>query len=121
MNELTGLATRVQSARVARMSVGMRTDTVELLFEEHAQRLFAFLTYRTGDRVLAEDLLSETFERVLRSRKRFDPRLGSERRWIYTIAMNLLRDHARRNAHEERILQTEIGRASCRERVYVTV
>ena len=106
MNELTGLATRVQSARVARMSVGMRTDTFELLFEEHAQRLFAFLTYRTGDRVLAEDLLSETFERVLRSRKRFDPRLGSERRWIYTIAMNLLRDHARRNAHEQRILQT---------------
>ena len=88
------------------MSVGMRTDTFELLFEEHAQRLFAFLTYRTGDRVLAEDLLSETFERVLRSRKRFDPRLGSERRWIYTIAMNLLRDHARRNAHEQRILQT---------------
>ena len=88
------------------MSVRMRTDTFELLFEEHAPKLFSFLTYRTGDRALAEDLLSETFERVLRSRKRFDPRLGSERRWIYTIAMNLLRDHARRNAHEQRILQT---------------
>jgi RNA polymerase sigma-70 factor (ECF subfamily) len=84
----------------------MRTDTFEVLFEEHAERLFAFLAYRTGNRALAEDLLSETFERVLRSHKRFDPRLGSERRWIYTIALNLLRDHARRSAHEERILQT---------------
>ena len=88
------------------MSVRMRADTFEALFEEHAERLFAFLAYRTGNRALAEDLVSETFERVLRSRKRFDPRLGSERRWIYTIALNLLRDHARRSANEERVLQT---------------
>ncbi len=88
------------------MSVRMRTDTFEVLFAEHAKPLLAFLTYRTGNRPLAEDLLSETFERVLRSRKRFDPRLGSERRWIYTIALNLVRDHARRHAHEQRILQT---------------
>ncbi|HLH14063.1 MAG TPA: sigma-70 family RNA polymerase sigma factor [Solirubrobacteraceae bacterium] len=84
----------------------LRTDAFERLFEEHAERLFAFLAYRTGDRVLAEDLLSETFERVLRSRARFDPRRGSERRWLYTIALNLLRDHARRRTHEQRLLQT---------------
>ncbi len=87
------------------MSLGMRADTFERLFEEHAERLFSFLAYRTGNRTLAEDLLSETFERVLRSRQRFDPRRGSERRWLYTIALNLLRDHARRHAHEERALQ----------------
>jgi RNA polymerase sigma factor (sigma-70 family) len=81
------------------------TDTFERLFEEHAERLFSFLAYHTGNRALAEDLLSETFERVLRSRQRFDPRRGSERRWLYTIALNLLRDHARRRTHEERALQ----------------
>ena len=83
------------------MSIGMRSDTFERLFEEHAERLFSFLVYRTGNRALAEDLLSDTFERVLRSRQRFDPRRGSERRWLYTIALNLLRDHARRRTHEE--------------------
>jgi RNA polymerase sigma-70 factor (ECF subfamily) len=93
----------------------MRTDTFEALFEEHAERLFAFLAYRTGSRALAEDLVSETFERVLRSRKRFDPRLGSERRWIYTIALNLLRDHARRSATEERVLQTAAAGAPSQE------
>ncbi len=87
------------------MSIGMRSDTFERLFEEHAERLFSFLAYRTGDRILAEDLLSETFERVLRSHHRFDPRRGSERRWLYTIALNLLRDHARRSTHEARALQ----------------
>jgi RNA polymerase sigma factor (sigma-70 family) len=87
------------------MSLTMRPDTFERLFEEHAERLFSFLAYRTGNRALAEDLLSETFERVLRSRQRFDPRRGSERRWLYTIALNLLRDNARRHTHEERVLR----------------
>jgi len=87
------------------MSIGMRSDTFERLFEQHAERLFSFLAYRTGNRALAEDLLSETFERVLRSHHRFDPRRGSERRWLYTIALNLLRDHARRRTQEERALQ----------------
>ncbi|HXW59793.1 MAG TPA: sigma-70 family RNA polymerase sigma factor [Solirubrobacteraceae bacterium] len=82
----------------------MQVDTFERLFEEHAERLFAFLAYRTGNRALAEDLLSETFERMLRSRQRFDPRRGSERRWLYTIALNLLRDHARRATTEARAL-----------------
>jgi RNA polymerase sigma-70 factor (ECF subfamily) len=84
----------------------MRPDAFERLFEEHAERLFSFLAYRTGNRVLAEDLLSETFERVLRSRQPFDPRRGSERRWLYTIALNLLRDNARRQSTEERLMRT---------------
>ncbi len=87
------------------MSKHMRGDTFERLFDEHAERLFSFLAYRTGNRALAEDLLSETFERVLRSRQRFDPRRGSERRWLYTIALNLLRDHARRQTHEDQVLR----------------
>jgi RNA polymerase sigma-70 factor (ECF subfamily) len=84
----------------------MRTDdTFERLYEEHVQALFGFLKYRTGDQALAEDLLADTYERVLRARRRFDPRRGSERRWLYTIALNLLRDNARRQAHEDRVLR----------------
>jgi len=98
---------RRASAPSAPLSGGrMRPDAFERLFEEHAERLFSFLAYRTGNRVLAEDLLSETFERVLRSRQPFDPRRGSERRWLYTIALNLLRDHARRQTNEDRAMRT---------------
>jgi RNA polymerase sigma factor (sigma-70 family) len=104
--ELTnGQARRAPKPRTGRMGGRMRSDTFERLFEEHGARLYSFLAYRTGNRALAEDLTSETFERVLRSRQRFDPRKGSERRWLYTIALNLLRDHARRHAHEDRVLQ----------------
>jgi len=97
------------------MSMRMKSDTFERMFDEHAQRLFSFLASRTGNRALAEDLLSEAFERVLRSRQRFDQRLGSERRWLYTIALNLLRDHARRQTHEDRVMQSIGARSSPHE------
>ena len=82
----------------------MRDDEFERLYAAEAQGLFAFLAYRTGDRALAEDLLADAFERALRSRRRFDPRRGSEKTWLYAIALNLLRDHARRTAAEGRAL-----------------
>ena len=83
----------------------MRLDGFERLYEEHAQALYAFLAYRTGDRALAEDLLADAFERALRGRKRYDPRRGAAKTWLYTIALNLLRDHARRAAAEGRALE----------------
>lgn len=76
----------------------MRTEDFERLYSEHAQPLLGFLVYRTGDRALAEDLLADTFERVLRTRRPFDRRKASEKTWLYTIALNLLRDHVRRSA-----------------------
>ena len=83
----------------------MRPDDFERLYEEHAQALFGFLAYRTGDRPLAEDILADTFERALRARARFDRRKASEKTWLYTIALNLLRDHARRRGSETRALE----------------
>ena len=80
----------------------MRQGDFERLYQEHAQRLFGFLAYRTGDRDLAEDLLADTFEAAYRARARFDRRRASERTWLYAIALNLLRDHARRVGAEAR-------------------
>jgi RNA polymerase sigma-70 factor (ECF subfamily) len=82
----------------------MRRENFERLYAEHAQPLFGFLLYRTGDRALSEDLLGDTFERVLASRRRFDPRKASEKTWLYSIALNALRDHARRADAEQRAL-----------------
>ncbi len=83
----------------------MRDPDFERMYEEHADGLFAFLAYRTGNRALAEDLLADTFERVLRSRRRFDPRRGREKPWVYAIALNCLRDHQRRLGAEARALE----------------
>jgi len=80
----------------------MRDEQFERLFEDHAQGLLAFLVYRSGDRALAEDVMADAFERALRSRRRFDPRRGSAKTWIYSIALNRLRDQMRRREAERR-------------------
>jgi RNA polymerase sigma-70 factor, ECF subfamily len=83
----------------------MDDKSFERLYAAEAQGLFAFLAYRTGDRSLAEDLLADAFERALRSRVKYDRRRGSEKTWLYSIALNLLRDHVRRAAAEGRALE----------------
>lgn len=89
----------------------MRDRDVERLFHEHAQALFGFLAYRTGDRTLAEDLVADTFERALKGRRGFDRRRSSEKTWLYAIALNALRDHERRRGAEARALaRHEAGR-----------
>ena len=82
-----------------------REAEFDRLFAEHAGPLRAFLYYRTGDRALSDDLVADTFERVLTARRPFDRRRGSEKTWLYSIALNLLRDHARRAAAAERSLE----------------
>jgi RNA polymerase sigma-70 factor (ECF subfamily) len=83
----------------------MRGEEFEALYEEHAQALFGFLAYRTGDRAVAEDLVAESFERVLRAWRRFDPRQANRKTWLYAIALNCFRDHLRRAAVEGRVME----------------
>ena len=83
----------------------MRQDDFARLYDEHAKGLFAFLAYRTQDRILAQDLLADTFERAFRGRRRFSARRGSEKTWLYAIALNCLRDRLRKGATETRAME----------------
>lgn len=76
----------------------------ERLVKRHAQDVYAFLLYRTGDHHLAEELLADTLERAYRARARFDRRRASEKTWLITIALNRWRDLARRASTEEAAL-----------------
>jgi RNA polymerase sigma factor (sigma-70 family) len=65
------------------------------VYDDHVWAVYGFLAYRLGNRDVAEDLTQTTFERALRAWSRFDPRRGSERTWLVTIARNTLIDHVR--------------------------
>jgi len=81
---------------------GRSRDELHRVYREHVDAVFAFLSYSV-DRVTAEDLTASTFERVIRSWKRFDPARGSERTWVLTIARNLLIDHYRSASHRSTV------------------
>ena len=65
------------------------------LYERYADRLFNYLRRRVSE--AAEDLLQQTFLRAFEAAERWEPR-ASVSTWLYTIATNLARDHARREA-----------------------
>src|SRR3954469_7916011 len=83
----------------------MNSEDFERVYEDHPQPLYAFLVYRTRDHGLAEDIMADTFVRVLRTSWPFDRRRASRKTWVYSIALNVLRDHLRRVDAERRAME----------------
>jgi RNA polymerase sigma-70 factor (ECF subfamily) len=70
--------------------------------EQHLDDVYRYLTWFTGDRLLAEELTAETFERGLRLWSRYDPRRGSERTWLCQVARTVALDHFRSERRRRR-------------------
>ncbi|MBA2476356.1 MAG: RNA polymerase sigma factor [Actinobacteria bacterium] len=70
--------------------------------EAHLDDVFAYLTYLTCDRGLADDLTAATFERALSLWRRFDPRRGSAKTWLCQIARTTALDHFRAEERRRR-------------------
>jgi RNA polymerase sigma-70 factor (ECF subfamily) len=70
--------------------------------EENLDGVFAYLVYLTGNRTVAEDLAAETFERAFRRFRRFDPRRGTARAWLLTLARSTALDHFRSEQRRRR-------------------
>lgn len=85
-------------------------ERTRALYVEHASDLHAYASRRVG-RDLADDVVAETFRRVLENLGSFDPRRGIERAWVFGIATNVLRNHRRSEVRRLRAIARE-GRSS---------
>lgn len=74
------------------------------LFDAHAADLGRYLARRVGEG-LAEDLVAETFLHALAGWSGYRPEQAPPRAWLFGIATNLLRRHAR--AEQRALLATE--------------
>lgn len=81
-------------------------EPVRRVYREQLRSVYAFHAYRVS-REIAEDLTQETFERVVRHWRRYDPSLASERTWVLAIARNVQTDHFRRQAHRATVSTDE--------------
>ncbi len=74
--------------------------------EQNLDGVLRYLAHLTGNRDLAEDLTSATFERALRDWPRYDPAKGRPSVWLVEVARRVALDHfrkeGRRKAREER-------------------
>jgi RNA polymerase sigma factor (sigma-70 family) len=65
-----------------------------ILFERHHAALFDFLSWMTGDRTAAEDLVQDIFVRILKYRATYRDG-GHFETWVYRIARNARADYFR--------------------------
>ena len=63
------------------------------LYDHYRTAVYRFIYYRVSSAPLAEDLLSETFFRALRSMSSFQWQGKDFGAWLMTIARNLVTDH----------------------------
>src|SRR5438128_4018985 len=75
--------------------------------ERHLDDVYGYLAWFTGDRVVAEDLTGETFERALRLWHRYDPARGSARTWLCQVARTVALDHFR--SERRRVRREELS------------
>jgi len=70
----------------------------EILLRRHRGGVFRFILRFTANRDTAEDLLQDTFMRVVAKKVSFERR-SKFTTWLYTIARNLCIDHLRKMRH----------------------
>lgn len=74
-------------------------EAFDELFARYGRKVYNLFLRALGNAETARDLVQETFMRVISARERYQPtRTFSS--WLYTIAMNLLRDQFRRRRRE---------------------
>ena len=123
----------------------MDADAWDEIYTTHYAAIQRYVSYRIHEPAAAEDVASEVFLEAVRGIKRYQVRRTPFRAWLYRIAHNLTVDEQKRRVREtdrgaasspiklegdfaeavadRRDMQvalahlTEIGRASCRERV----
>lgn len=68
------------------------------VYERYVDRIYAFVSRRTGNRTVAEDITSQVFEQALGAIGRFEWRGLPVSAWLFRIASNALADHWRERA-----------------------
>lgn len=87
---------KVDLENVLRRASRRDPEALSTLVELYSPRVFGLLYRLCGSREAAEDLMQETFLRVVRTIDRYE-HSGKFEAWLFRIAANLARDSARKS------------------------
>jgi RNA polymerase sigma-70 factor (ECF subfamily) len=79
-------------------------DALALLYDRHAEGVFATARRVAGDRQIAEEVVQETFLTLWNRAELYDARMGSLATWLRRIARNRAVDRLRAAARRPRLL-----------------
>src|SRR5437763_239223 len=77
----------------------------ERLYERYSSRIYGLGLVMLGNEAAAEDLVQDSFVKLLRSAERYDPARGSLDTWVLLVARSLALDALRRRVLDAGVLQ----------------
>ena len=95
----------------------------EALYRSSRDDVYAYAAGLLRDRAAAEDVTALAFERAYRRRRRFDPKRGTRRAWLFGIARNAALDELRRRRRSAELVGEPVDAAAAApdERVEVAL
>lgn len=75
----------------------MNEYELEQIYTQYFHKLYNYAYYRTLNKDAAEDIVSETFLRLVEKSHLYDHKKGSFSSWIYAVCKNCISDHFRKN------------------------
>lgn len=82
----------------------MNRSLIYSWYEKYKNGIFSYALSITKDRYLAEDVLHDTFVKLLSGGIRCAP--GKEKAWLYRVARNLCYDQLRKSKREQAYAET---------------
>lgn len=86
-------------AQIVRIPIEDHKEKVQLdfswIFERYYKRLYNYFFYRVHNESLAEDLVSQTFEKVMVHLYQYEAEKGDFEVWLFSIARNNMNDYFR--------------------------
>lgn len=83
---------------IIQKAVSLDSDAFGQLYREFAPRVHRFISYRVGNRDLADDITNQVFMKSLKAIGKYEHRSIPEfNAWLFRIARNTIYDHWRRS------------------------
>ena len=83
-------------------------ESCQTLINNYSARLFGYIRKRVNNHQDAEEILNDVFYLVITKIEQYDPGQGDLETWMFTIAVNRVRDYLRQHYRQQREL-TEAG------------
>src|SRR5882724_11630676 len=84
-----------------------------VLYEQHFERVYAYIVRRVRDRDAAEDLTAEVFHKAIANLPRFNWTGAPFASWLFRIASNTIADRAKRAARESDLSEADEASETC--------
>lgn len=100
---------------VNKISVGIEhSEIFAKLYHQYFPKLYKYTLYKVGDANVAEDLVSEVFEKMLVKYHTYNREKGSFSTWLFTIANNTIINFYKKNSFNTAPVHLEKAESTCR-------